>query len=348
MTGFSSFTSQQRGAILLLAFGLWALVPSLAEARAFCSLRDPISAIRQLFPSSNGFLSTVRVINAEARTKVATMLPFTIHYNELGKHTLYTALDQKHPLGFVHVRSEMGSWGLMEVAWALTPELVIRDLSFQRCRSSVCNEPMRVELSQLVGGKSWIQLAGLLESDGANLKQNLTEKYGANANFVLAIVKSAMKTALVTEISWPQEVARVMAANLSNAGGHAGVKGAEFRKHSVSSAAVASLRERNGELAISFPELVEVFALHRGADGQGWLVTNPWRWNGQSGTGYWLFSSEGKVEGLRSLPVRPAGPTTAAFRSVVGQVFTHRADCETWVELMATDLFSLALASLEE
>ena len=59
------------------------------NAQAFCALRDPLSMIQTLVPEASGHRSITRIVDNDARETISRALPFTIHYNELGKHTLY-------------------------------------------------------------------------------------------------------------------------------------------------------------------------------------------------------------------------------------------------------------------
>jgi hypothetical protein len=73
---------------------------------AYCSLRDPVAAIQKLYPESNRYRSLVRLIDQEIRAEISREMPFTLHFNELGQHTLFLALADEKPVGFVHARKK--------------------------------------------------------------------------------------------------------------------------------------------------------------------------------------------------------------------------------------------------
>ena len=90
---------------------------------AFCALRDPVQQIKTLYPNYVAYESEVRNIKAaQANARLSeTGLPVFLHAKEIGKHTLFYIRGEQDLLGFVHVRSEPGDWGLVEIAWALNP-----------------------------------------------------------------------------------------------------------------------------------------------------------------------------------------------------------------------------------
>ncbi len=123
----------------LICIGLMC-IPSIVSANAYCSLRDPMAAIHHLYPQATDHQSIVKVVDKEARNAVSEQLPFTLHFNELGKHTLYVALDDKTPTGLIHARSELSDWGIVEIAWALNFDLSVHNFYIQRCRIPACSD----------------------------------------------------------------------------------------------------------------------------------------------------------------------------------------------------------------
>ena len=89
------------------------VVPAVANAQAYCALRDPAPQIYSLFPQATSFRSHVNVIDQKSRSDVGALLPFTLRTRELGQHTLYIAQAAARPVGLVHVRSEPSDWGLV-------------------------------------------------------------------------------------------------------------------------------------------------------------------------------------------------------------------------------------------
>ena len=144
---------RNRNLILIPACMLALGLTNMAWGQAYCKLRDPVNSIKKLYPMATTYRSIVRTVDSSARDAVASAIPFKLHFNELGRHTLYVAMNKKKPVGLVHARSEKGRWGLVEIAWALDFDLRVRSFTFQRCRS-----PHRAEVESKVFKKNISQL----------------------------------------------------------------------------------------------------------------------------------------------------------------------------------------------
>ena len=197
---------------LLLLTSLCAIVISSvatqAHAQAFCQLRHPHRAQQILFPSSNGQQAFASKVSAEHRKKVMDELNFSIHHNELGLHTLYAIFNEsdsirKH-LGFIHVRSEKGEWGLIEVVWALYPDLSIKGFTFQRCRELSRDEIEADAFKTFIHHKNSNDLKSYLSQRGDYLAKALPHLSIEAQPLGLRILRSALKTIAVTRIVWPE------------------------------------------------------------------------------------------------------------------------------------------------
>ena len=90
-----------------------------AFGQAYCAMRDPVTGIFKAFPQATSYRSITKTVTPDHRAAIAAELPFTLHFNELGRHTVYLAFKDRTPLGMVHVRSERGRYGLVEIGWVL-------------------------------------------------------------------------------------------------------------------------------------------------------------------------------------------------------------------------------------
>lgn len=174
---------------------------------AFCSLRDPVETIKALYPSSTSFKSSVKIIDENIRNKVQELLPpNTLHFSELGKHTLYIVFKDKKPMGYVHVRSEESQWGLVEIAWAMNLHLKVRDFQFQRCRnrqkSTIENEQFRAQLRD----KTYVDFTDMLMNDGLSLNTDKISVSPKAQSLAEIVIRCGMKTLLVTELAWREEI----------------------------------------------------------------------------------------------------------------------------------------------
>ena len=173
----------------LQRWSLAALVPCLLagelaaqRSEAFCALRDPDREIRLLAPAYEKHVSLVRTISKDARSQILEEVPFAIHFDELGQHTLYVVLGEKREvLGYVHVRSESFSWGLVRIAWMMNTNLDITGYRFQRCRSRHRAELESEQTANQLIGKSPKALIAMLTPDGSALRPGAVDvSEGAN------------------------------------------------------------------------------------------------------------------------------------------------------------------------
>ncbi|NQZ57754.1 MAG: hypothetical protein HRT88_09870 [Lentisphaeraceae bacterium] len=176
-------------------------------AQGFCSLRDPQAKIKALFPDCSSYKTLVGSVTAETRLKVASQLPFSLHFSEIGRHNLYQINNGDLTEGFIHVRSEQSRWGLIEIVWFLNLDLTIRDFTFQRCRSPLKKQLLNNDFKQQILGLNYIQLIKLIDAKG-NLRNSLNVPKNCQ-QLVQLLIHSALKTIAVSEISWLNKINKV-------------------------------------------------------------------------------------------------------------------------------------------
>lgn len=184
----------------LLLLGV-CLVPATTRAQAYCELRDPLRSLYALFPEADAHQSIAREVDEATRREIGSHLPFTLHSTELGVHTLYVARDGGEVLGLVHVRSERSRWGLIEIAWAIGPDLKIVDYQIQRCRSRHRRAVEGGEFRRLLVGRGLGELRGLLAKDGEVNAERLPLEADAR-ELGKAVVRCALKTLVATDVAW--------------------------------------------------------------------------------------------------------------------------------------------------
>jgi hypothetical protein len=173
---------------------------------AFCSLRDPVSAIQMLYDEGYEYRSLVTTVTEEDRLSVKATLPFTLHQSEVGRHTLYVLYkDEKHD-GFLQARSEWAKWGLVEIAWAINADRSLKGFYFQRCRSPECNDNVVQSINEQISNKTFQQLKGLLSNDGEQLSPAGVKSFPIAPSIALLTLRSALKTLAITDISWKKEL----------------------------------------------------------------------------------------------------------------------------------------------
>jgi hypothetical protein len=176
-------------------------------ADAYCSLRDPVTQIKELYPQKTNQLSIVKTVDNNTRNLVKLALPSNdLHFSELGRHTLYVAMKNTDALGYVHVRSEQSKWGLVEIIWALDKNLKIRNFTFQRCRSPKKKLIDNKDFKNVFIGKSYEELKMLLSSDGITANNILLDKAKGAPELASVVLRCALKTLLITDILWGEEL----------------------------------------------------------------------------------------------------------------------------------------------
>lgn len=309
------------------------------EARAFCALRDPINSIKFLFPESDQHRSIVKAINADIRDEISERLPFTLHFNELGKHTLYAIYTGKKPIGFVHVRSELTEWGLVEIAWGLDTSLTVRSVQFQRCRIPDCEGKHLADVLNLTVGKSYGEILKYISQDGKSLLPEVAGKLSA-PSFAFAAIKSALKTITITSIAWQKEVMDINRQLFVEAhfdGKHI------LKKRIIASERFNKLEEMmGGGGSMINRNSTEVFqVIHNNSD-HGRIVTATWRDKKFNGLLNWLFDVDGKVIAIQPIPAWPNLEVLQIFQGLYGMKLSSLEQCQTAAELMAYELYYLS------
>lgn len=177
------------------------------DAVAYCSLRDPVTQIKQLYPDKTNQLSIVKMVDDNIRAQVQVALPRNdLHFSELGQHTLYIVKEGNKSLGYVHVRSEQSEWGLVEIAWAIDKDLRISNFVFQRCRSPKKKVAQQQRFRDIFIGKNYQELKELLNSDGVTAKEEVLDQAKPASELANVMLRCALKTLLLTEVLWGEEL----------------------------------------------------------------------------------------------------------------------------------------------
>ncbi len=185
-----------------------------SRAQAYCALRDPESSIYSTFPQADRFRSIVKTVNTDARNVIREKLPLDLHFNELGKHTIYVAMSGDRPIGIVHARSEADRWGLIEIAWALDLNLRVVDFRFQRCRNPARKALEVSSFRTQLKNKSFAELRALLTEDAERFLSRPSTVNDSTESLAVTIVHSALKTILVTETVWESDLHSLRVDNL--------------------------------------------------------------------------------------------------------------------------------------
>ena len=181
---------------------------SVVPAQSHCALRNPKQSVFQGFPAADGYRSIVRDVDENQRSLIEANLPFRVHFNELGKHTLYVALRGKRPIGIVHARSEESRWGLVEIVWCFDLNMKVRSFRFQRVRSRHGAALEQSAFAEKLVGRDIEALRALLTAKGdlAEAARPVPKRADALA---LTVLQSSLKTIIVTRAVWAQQLQRL-------------------------------------------------------------------------------------------------------------------------------------------
>ena len=303
-----------------------------ADAQAYCALRDPVKQIYQLFPEADNYRSVIRAVDGDARRKVSEQLPFTLHFNELGQHTLYVALRGSTPLGLVHVRSEAGRWGIVEIAWSLTLDLEVKGFAFQRCRDKGRAMLESPAVQARFAGRGFDDLRAMLSDDGGAMAPDagLLSPRASGGEKALAVtaLRSALKTIAVTRLAWRDDLTQIrwIHAGMTAFAGAASVE------------AVAAPNAADGTVVLRVRDTA--------GDALGVVVISRWQEQGMDTTLTWRVGAGGVLRQVT--PARPwvDDEVAAAFDQLTGLRRSDLDQCLTTVDLTAKAVLDTATLCL--
>ncbi len=309
-----------------------------AQSEAFCALRDPVRQIYLIYPGADAHRSIVRSVGPKARHEVASQLPFGLHFNELGKHTLYVAAKSGRPMGLIHVRSEVGRWGLMEIAWALDLDLRVRDFTFQRCRSRQRKKLSTKAFRANLIGKNLSELGALLTKSGKS--SSALKAPRGTEGLAAALVRSAMKTIVVTESVWKADlrILRLLDQGLRGFEGGASVQPV---KQVYTQDVLHELRDRlagNGSV-FDRATVAVLRVINKDKKQIGIVVRTDWLVGAKKTVILWRIDMSGKL-----LAINAAGAETlpSEFKALKGRALGSFEDCASPTELAAVEVLTLS------
>ena len=326
-----------------------AAATSTAAAQAYCSLRDPVASINKLFPEADNFKSIVRVVDQSVRAQVSKELPpNTLHFGELGRHTLYVAVKNNVPLGFVHSRSEQSRWGLVEVAWALDLHLNIMDFHMQRCRSTFCDALEAVEFRRHFFEKSYADLKQMLAADRLSLNTAGIDLPAKAEPLASAILRCALKTALITGYVWGPEVAEAQMLARARTAFNAATS-VELVPDFYATITAEDLAQKTSNTGVGIH--FEQAQLARAYDRQGQLLGAvfhaPHTIEGQAYPVWWAIDKAAAITGVSSDNGWPSSQVGEVFDATIGRSFSTSQQCANRAELMALEATVAAMANLK-
>ena len=340
----------RRSAVLTIFLTLFVLVLGANQTRSFgqayCALRDPTTRIYDFYPEATSYRSLVRTVDQEVRQYVSQHLPFTIHFNELGRHTLYLPVKGEQPMGLIHARSEAGDWGLSEIVWSLSPDLVIQDFEFQRCRSRKRTEVETEAFKRQLIGKDFQQLRSLLSADGNTIQNGQVSVSAEAQELASMVIRSALKTIAVTQYTWKRELGVIQPLFHVN---RAFPETAKIEKvnqpysQAVIQAYQSAFKTSSGKESTSIDRNnVDVYKSMSAAGQEGgFVVRTPWSMNGTSLNLWWYVRRDGVIAKVTSEGGWPSAETQKAFEAVAGLATDQLDKCSTAAQMAGAEVLLL-------
>ena len=343
----------QRQSEILVTFLILLVTGVMIEksyGQAYCALRDPTKRIYESYPDATSYRSLVRTVDQEVRQYVSGKLPFTIHFNELGRHTLYLPVNGDRPIGLVHARSEAGNWGLSEIVWSLSPDLVVEDFQFQRCRSRKRSVVEKDAFKKQLIGKDFQQLKAMLSEDGSTLSNGKVTVAADAQEMAATVIRSALKTIAVTEFTWKQELKVIQPLHHVNQAFPNTVR-IEKINQPYSAAVIeifqSAFKTSSGKDSSSIKRSsVEVYkSIATDESEAGFVVKTPWEMDGTNLKLWWYVRNDGVISAVNSQGGWPTPETQKAFESVVGLATDKIRNCSSAAEIAGAEVLLLVRRS---
>ncbi|MFK7741455.1 MAG: hypothetical protein AB8H80_14150 [Planctomycetota bacterium] len=191
------------GAAALTSVGARSQQTRLQKARAASSEEQQQRIVFKAFPEANAYRKIHREINQDGREKIEKQLPFKVHFDELGRHSLVVAFRGRRPVGLIYTRTEEADWGLTAIAWQITLDRRVVGLQFTRGRNRHM-EPLQKSrfADRLVGSDFEATLALLKAHDAADHAGRQIDQVSLERT----VLRSAAKTLAVIRSIWRVDV----------------------------------------------------------------------------------------------------------------------------------------------
>ena len=197
----------RRNSLMLLVGGIAAALVGPAAVRAAnCALRNPDRQIYEFFPDATSYRSIVAEVDRGLKSDIESRLGSQLALSDLGKHTVYIVLKDKVPVGFVHARSEIGKSGSVELVWALTLDLAIKDFRVQRSREKHTKVIRSSGFRDRLAGRNLRELFEVLTDGNTGVDEAALQIPPEASTIAHTAVLCGAKCRLITEIAFRDAV----------------------------------------------------------------------------------------------------------------------------------------------
>ena len=314
-----------------------------AEAQAYCALRAPVTTIGKMFPGCN-HRSTTKTVGDDVRLAVSRRLPFNLHFDELGRHTVYFVTDPANYdsfEGIVHVRTEEGSMGLNEIAWAFDENLRVIDFRFQKTREKR-KDIMVIEsppIRDRIIGSGYDELRALLSRNGESLAEGVEALAPEAKGLLTQVIHCGLKTMITTEEAW--------GADLWDLRVRATLGSGYWQLQTFSSRRIYSTPSMRAIEGAGSPDLdgAKVQAWKAVNDSTGavqYVVRTPLRISGVSLQLLWVLDGDGRLVAITQHGGWGNAEVKSGFERLIGTLAQGVEDCASASELFFSEVSQIA------
>jgi hypothetical protein len=158
------------------------------------------------YPEADGYSRIERDVGPSHRRVIEHRLPFKVHFNELGQHSLMVAFRSRRPVGLLYQRTEESDWGLVAIAWHVTLDLRIAGFEVLRGLGRDAKEVPESTFADQLAGATYDQVVARL----AVLEEAVRRApVSPRQAFTRTVLRSAAKTLAVTTAVWDREVLKL-------------------------------------------------------------------------------------------------------------------------------------------
>lgn len=189
-----------------------AAAPQLADANAprpksAAGAESVLEAVVfRAYAESDGYSSIERDVGPSHRKAIEQRLPFKVHFNELGEHSLLVAFRGRRPVGLVYQRTEESDWGLVDIAWHVSLDLRVYGFEITRGLGRDAKEIADSVFAEQLAGSTFDEVCARLA-----VHQEAMRAADPSPRDLLTrtVLRSAAKALAVTAAVWSHEVEKL-------------------------------------------------------------------------------------------------------------------------------------------
>jgi hypothetical protein len=186
--------------------------PQLADAgapraKSAAGAASPLeTVVFRAYPEADGYSSIARDVGPTHRRTIEQRLPFKVHFNELGEHSLLVAYRSRRPVGLVYQRTEESDWGLVDIAWHVSLDLRVFGFEITRGLGRDAKEIADSLFAEQLAGSTFDEVCARLAAHQEALRG---EDASPRGQLTRTVLRSAAKALAVTSAVWRHEVEKL-------------------------------------------------------------------------------------------------------------------------------------------